>query len=563
MRPWNWPNADGRELAEAFARRYRMPRPVAWTLASRGFDVEHDLDEFLNPRLRRLRDPATLADLDLAVARAWAAVDAGETVFVHGDYDVDGITGTAFLTRTLSAMGARVVPYVPSRSDGYGLGAPGIGVARGLGARLLITVDNGVRAVAEVELAREAGLEVIILDHHELGETLPRAVAVVNPRRHPAEAGFHELSGVGVAAKFIHGMASARSGRLPGEVYKAALQLVALGTIADVMPLTGENRILVRHGLAQLTDSEWAGIKALKAVARLDRGRVSATDVAFFIAPRLNAAGRMGEAREALELLLTDDPAEAYRLADRLERLNAERREAEQAVTVEATTALAGRDPLPPALVLWSDRWPLGVVGIAANRLLDRFHRPALLISMDGQYGRGSARSHRKFPLPDALAACADLLEEFGGHAEAAGFRIHRSRLEPFRARMEELAGRADLETDPLPFTVDAAVDLAELDADCVTWIERLAPFGRGNPEPLFGAEGLVVAEPPSVVGKRHLRLSLSAGGRKMRAIAFNQGERASELDRGRRVDAVFHAAFDTWRGGKQVQLVVRDLKPR
>ncbi len=562
QRPWSWPSAESEPEAERLIREIGMPGPVARTLARRGLP-EGNLEEYLNPRLRRLADPTSLDDMDRAVARAWRAVDEGETVFIHGDYDVDGITGTAFLTRTLRGVGAKVVPYVPTRSDGYGLGTPGIEAAVEAGATLLITVDNGVRSVAEVAEAGAAGLEVIILDHHEPGEALPQAHAVVNPRRRPDDPAFSGLAGVGVAAKFVHALAAARPGRLDGALYKDALQLVALGTIADAMPLVGENRILVRHGLRGLEQSEWAGVKALKATARLDRGRISASDVAFFLAPRLNAAGRMGEARDALDLLLCDDPAEAWRLADHIERLNLERRKVEQAMMAEALSGVQSRSEIPPAVILWSDHWPVGVVGIAASRILDRFRRPAFLIAMDGEFGRGSARSRKSFPLPEALAACAGDLEEFGGHAEAAGFRIRRDRLEVFRERMETLAGGADLDPAPEPLEVDAAVALSEIDPDCVDWLERLSPFGRGNPEPLFGAENLVVDGAPAVVGKRHLRLTLAAGGRRLRGIAFNQGERINELGRGQRVDAVFHAAFDTWRGGRQVQLVVRDLRIR
>jgi single-stranded-DNA-specific exonuclease len=561
LRSWNWPSDETEGEASRLAREYGMPRPVAWTLARRGLGTEEGLEEFLNPRLRRLGDPMTLDDMDVAVERTWRAVENGEVIFVHGDYDVDGISGTAFLTRMLRAVGAEVVPYVPSRADGYGLGEPGIAAAVAAGARVLITVDNGVRAFAEVAAARDAGLDVVVLDHH----SLPEALAVVNPRRREGEHGFASLAGVGVAAKFIHAMATARPGSLAGSAYKEALQLVALGTIADSMALTGENRILVRHGLRQLEDSEWAGVKALKATARLDRGRVSATDVAFFLAPRLNAAGRMGEAADALALLLADDPAEAYRLADDMERLNAERRKVERSMMADALERIRGRGSVPPAVVLWSEEWPVGVIGIAANRVLDRFHRPTLLIALDGEFGRGSARSHKMFPLPEALAACASELEEYGGHAEAAGFRIRRDRLEPFRERMEALAEAANVDPEPDPWEVDAAVDLAEMNANCVEWLERLSPFGRGNPEPLFGAEALTVAAAPSVVGKRHLRLTLASGGgqKSLRAIAFNQGERVKELSRGQRVDAVFHASFDTWRGGRQVQLVVRDLRTR
>ena len=562
-RPWKWPSQDTRAEAERLARHFGMPRAVASTLAGRGFRVEDDVESFLNPRLGRLADPLVLDDMDRAVERLWRAVDEGERIFVHGDYDVDGIAGAAFLARCLRAVGAEVSPFVPDRSDGYGVSEAGIAAAVRAGARVLLTVDNGVRAVAEVAAANKAGLDVVILDHHEPGETLPEAYAVVDPQRGGPAGPFRELAGVGVAAKFVHALAAARPGTLPGEVYREGLQLVALGTVADSVPLTGENRILVRHGLERLAKSGWAGIQALKAVARLDRQGITATDVAFSLAPRLNAAGRMGKASDALALLLEDDPAEAYRLAGHVDRLNAERREVEQRVTREALAQLDEVDPLPPVLVLWSDGWPVGVIGIAASRLLERFHRPVVLISLDGDTGRGSARSPAGFSLPDAFHACREDLLEYGGHAGAGGFGIRRGRLESFRRRMEAIASDAALDSTPEPLSLDAVVELDEVNADCVDWLQRLSPFGRGNPEPLLAAEKLVLAEDPFVVGKRHLRLAFAGGETRLRAIAFNQGDLAHHLRRGQRVDAAFHASFDAWRGGRHVQLVVRDLKPR
>jgi single-stranded-DNA-specific exonuclease len=539
-----------------------MPRPVAAVLARRAPETDEATDAYLNPRLDRLQHPDGLPDLDRAVARVLRAVDAGETVFVHGDYDVDGITGTAFLTRTLRAMDAKVVPYVPGRSEGYGLRDRGIAAATAAGAQVLITVDTGTRAVDAVAEAQKAGLDVIVLDHHAPGDTLPAAL-VVNPLRgdHP---GFVSLSAVGVAAKFMHAMGRAAPRPALREAYREALQLVALGTIADMVPLIGENRIFVTHGLVGLARSRWAGVKALKATAGLTRDRVTSADVAFFLAPRLNAAGRMGEARDALDLLLTDDPAEAYRIAERMEGQNRSRRRAEENAMQEALETVRGLEPLPPALVLWADGWEPGIVGIVAGRLLERFQRPVFLIAMGEEIGRGSARSFREFPLPAALVACDDLLLEHGGHAEAAGFGIHRNRLEAFRERVAVLAAAAPGRgADGSPVELDAAVELDEITPDCVRWLDRLAPFGRGNPEPLFGAEGLTVAGPATVVGKRHLKLELAWRGTRLSAIAFHQGDRVRELERGGKVDAAFHAAFDTWRGGQAVQLVVRDLRMR
>jgi single-stranded-DNA-specific exonuclease len=303
------------------------------------------------------------------------------------------------------------------------------------------------------------------------------------------------------------------------------------------------------------------GVQALKATARLSGPRVTSTDVAFSIAPRINALGRMGNARDALSLLLTDDPVEAYRIADRMERLNRERRTADEAVLQDALEQLRLRGDLPPVVVLWSDTWPVGVVGIAANRILDRFHRPALLIALEGDRGRGSGRAPDGFALPEALQACTDLLDAHGGHARAAGFTIPCANLEAFRERMETLAAGADLSPAATPWELDATVSVDELDPACVSWLERLEPFGQGNPEPLFGSRRVRLEETPTVVGGRHLRLGFHTSRGPMKGIGFSLGSRVKEFERGQEVDVVFHASFDLFRGGRTVQLVVRDIR--
>jgi single-stranded-DNA-specific exonuclease len=561
-RPWIWPSMEAAAAAEGLSRSHGMPRPVAWALARRGCEGA-TLGEFLNPRLDRLADPSGMVDMDRAVHRVARALDAGDTLFVHGDYDVDGITGTAFLVRTLRALNARVVPFIPSREHGYGLGEPGLMAARASGASVVITVDTGIRAFAAIDRARELGLDVVVLDHHEPADEIPNAAAVVNPLRGEAESPFRSLAAVGVAAKFMHALALARPSDALRNAYRDALQLVALGTIADMVPLTGENRILVSHGLGRLSRSEWPGVRALRAMAGINRERLTADDVAFFIAPRLNAAGRMGNAEDALKLLLADDPMEAYRLAESMEGMNRERRRVESAMTSEALESVRQMGEVPPVLVLWSDAWSRGLIGVVASRLLDRFGRPVFLIALDETSGRGSARSVPGFALPEALVACDDLLLEHGGHAEAAGFAILREHLEAFRARLIERARALATRERARPLEIDARVELGEMNLECLSWLDRLSPFGRGNPEPLFGLEGGVLVESPTVVGKHHLRLTVEQGAHRLRAIAFRQGNRIGEFDRGQKVDLAFHAAKDGWRGRDSVELVVRDLRPR
>lgn len=561
-RPWIWPSIESADAAEGLSRAHGMPRPIAWALARRGREGAL-LGEFLNPRLDRLADPSGMVDMDRAVHRVSRALDDGETLFVHGDYDVDGITGTAFLVRTLRSLGAKVVPFIPSREQGYGVGETGLMAARASGASVVITVDTGIRAFAAIDRARELGLDVVVLDHHEPADRIPDAAAVVNPLRGEADSPFRSLAAVGVAAKFMHAMALARPSDALRSAYRDALQLVALGTIADMVPLTGENRILVSHGLRRLSRSEWPGVRALRAMAGINRERLTADDVAFFIAPRLNAAGRMGNAEDALRLLLSDDPLEAYRLAEGMEEMNRARRKLETSMTAEAMDAVRMMGETPPVLVLWSDTWSRGLIGVVASRLLDRFGRPVFMIAMDGDSGRGSARSVPGFALPDALCACDDLLLEHGGHAEAAGFAIAREHLEAFRARLIERARQASTSERTRPLEIDARVELGEMNLECLSWLDRLSPFGRGNPEPLFALEAGVLVEPPSIVGKQHLRFTVEQGSCRLRAIGFRMGNRIAELDRGQKVDLAFHAAKDGWRGRDSVELVVRDLRLR
>lgn len=563
MRNWNLPGSDTEAAAARIIDTQPMPRPVAMTLVRRGLEDRSVRETFLNPKLKALGDPRIIQDMLPGVERAWKAIDRKEKFFVHGDYDVDGLTGTTFLTRTLRALGGDVEPFVPNRDEGYGLGEAGIEAARESGATVFISVDCGMTAVKEIDQLNQLGLDVIVLDHHQPGSEDPKALALVNPLIGEAKDHFANLSAVGVAAKFLHAMALVRPGMLPPEVYKEALQLVAMGTIADVVPLLGENRILVSYGLRRLGRSKWVGVQALKATARIRKPRLSANDVAFGLAPRINAMGRMGEAREALRLLLSDDPVEAYKLADTIERLNKDRRKADATVLDDAMIQLEQRGEMPPAIVLWADTWPVGVVGIAASRLLDRFHRPVCLISMNGETGRGSARSKSGFSWPRAFDACRELLVEGGGHHQAAGLEIERRHLETFRKRIEELAANSEATPESEPWEIDATVELDELDADCVAWLDRLEPFGNGNPEPLFGSSGFRLSEKPTVVGGKHLSLSFAGKNGKTRAIAFGMGERVDEFDKDQEVEAVLNASFDTWRGGRHVQFIIRDLKAK
>lgn len=552
------PDAATDSLAQALG----VPRVAAELLLRRGLSGPDAAAHFLDPRLKALRDPFDLPDMAEAVERTWQAIDRGETILVHGDYDVDGMVGTAFLVRLLTSLGAKVTYFLPDRvKDGYGLGPAGLAAARERGARLIVAVDCGITANEAADQARDAGIDMVILDHHQPPPELPQALAVVDALREGARYPFQGLCGVGVAAKFIQAMAMTRRGRLDRELYIDALQLVALGTIADVVPLIDENRTFVIHGLRALQRSDWPGLTALKRLARLGPGAVSAGQVAFQLAPRLNAAGRMGIAALGVELLLADSIDRGEFLARELEGHNSRRREADQAVSASARAMVEGLPDMPPFIVLWSDDWSIGVIGIAAARVAEEFRRPALLIGMTGDVGKGSARSYGGLDVGRAFASVGDLLLAHGGHQQAAGLSIQRNNLPALRERLIELAAAGPGEAPPEPLTLDAELPPEALDLPLVDFLDRLAPFGAGSPEPLFLIRDLRLVGAPRVVGNDHLKLTVSTGSRNMAAIGFGLGRHVEEVAvRGRRTSLAALPAVDEYRGGGAIQLKFRDL---
>lgn len=551
------PAADSESLAHALG----VPRIGAELLLRRGVSDPAAAALFLEPRLRALRDPFDLPDMRAAVDRAWRAIDGREVILVHGDYDVDGMVGTAFLVRMLRALGGRLTYFLPERvRDGYGLTNAGLDAAVAAGAGLILAVDCGVTAVAETREARRRGIDVVILDHHQPPPELPDAVAVVDAHRRDSSYAFRELCGVGVAAKFIQAMAIDRPGVLEPRLFVDALQLAALGTIADVVPLVDENRTFVHHGLRALSQSSWPGILALKELARLN-GAVDASQVAFQLAPRLNATGRMGAASLGVELLLSESMERAGLLAREVEAQNLRRREADQATSASARALALALDSVPSALVFWSDDWPAGVIGIAAARLAEEFHRPTLLIGMNGPLGRGSARSYGGFDIGQAFAACADILEAHGGHSQAAGLSVRRENLPRLRERLIALAAAGGGGTQAEPLALDGELCPDEIDLPLMDFLGRLAPFGAGSPEPLFLLRGLRLVEPPRIVGGDHLRLTIGHGRRRFAAIGFNLGRLQRRLaEAGGQATLAATPCPDDYRGGGAIQLRFRDV---
>ncbi len=563
---WRVDPAPEPATVQRLAEGLGVGRALAELLVRRGLAEPADARRFLRPELAELADPLTLRGMAEAVELVTRAVRGGTGILVHGDYDVDGQCATTVLTRALREAGARVTPFVPHRlRDGYDLGPAGLAAAREAGAGLILTCDCGITAVETVEAARAAGINVVVTDHHLPGPVLPPANAIVDPQQPGDTSGLRALCGTGIAFKLVQALVPALG--LPANLPLHFLDLVALATIADIVPLTGENRVLTRHGLRLLRQTRWAGLAALLRVSGLAEKEVRAGQVGFVLAPRLNAAGRVGDAADAIRLLLTDDPAEAEALALRLEALNVQRQGLDQRILEEAIRQVEEeRDPdRDTALVLHSDTWHPGVVGIVASRVVERYGRPAFLIALDGEVGKGSGRSISRFDLHAALHQCGDLLERFGGHQMAAGLTIRRDRLDAFRERFAGVA-RATLGDDDLgpEQRVDLVVGLGDVTPDLERLIRYLEPCGMGNPSPVLGARG-VRFEGARRVGNGHLKGALAGEGGRLSAIGFGWAERAPWIAPGQAapaVDCAFRLEENEWQGTVSLQARVVALSP-
>ncbi len=564
---WVLRNPAAPELAQRLAVELGFSVAFASLLANRGFGTTLEVQEFLQPSLAKLLDPFTMRDMDLAVARVWKAVDEREPILVYGDYDVDGITATSLLTSALMRLGAKVSYFIPDRiRDGYGFSVRGVDVARKRRTKLVITGDCGITATAEVELARQHGIEVIVTDHHEPLGGIPVACAVLNPKRKDCPYAFKELSGVGVVLKLVQGLVASRPGALPESFVKEHLDLVALGTIADVVPLRGENRIFAKIGLDQICTSTKPGIVALKEVAGLKARRVESGHVAYILAPRINAAGRLGNAESGVRLLLSTEPQEAAIIAESLEEDNTNRKKIDEQTLEDALEQLRRAGPeLPPAIVLWSDRWHPGVLGIVASRLVERFHRPTILIAADEDEGKGSGRSIPGFDVCQALQACREYLIGFGGHSYAAGLTIRAEHMEKFREALCAVVAAKLHPDDFVPkLSIDGPLSLDDCNEELVEFLDRLSPFGIGNAEPLFVADDVRLASPPMVVSRNHLKMSLRQNGRDIDCIGFGMGHLAGPIQsEAGRVSIAFVPTINVWQNRARLQLKLRDIQIR
>lgn len=573
FRRWVYPDPPEPAVVEALGRELRLPLAICRLLAQRGHGDPAAAREFLRPHARQIHPPWGLSGIGEAVDRLRGAISAGELILVHGDYDVDGICATALYVRALRGLGARAEPFVPRRLvDGYDLSDAGVRAAVEAGAGLILTGDCGIVAHGAVEAAAVHGIDVIVTDHHTPGPRLPAAVAVVNPSRADCSYPDKGLAGAGVAYKVMCALAEAMGE--PPDRLTCYLDLVAVATIADLAPLTTENRAMVRWGLKILSDTPNPGLRALLSSTGLDRKpEIGAGQVGYVLAPRINAVGRMSEALTGVRLLLTDDPAEARSIAASLEDENRWRRQVDGETLREAVGMLEREyDPdRDHGVVLAGEGWHPGVIGIVASRVVELIHRPTILIALGEGEGKGSARSIPGFHLYDAMRDCSEHLIRFGGHRAAAGCSIDPSRVEVFRSAFNRRAAEA-LAPEPdllQPRTrVDLVVELAEANEDMCRLLRHAAPYGMGNPAPVLEVRRVTIASAPRVVGSGHLKLTLAANGTRLEAIGFGMGEMAEALAAtGASWDVAFRLEENTWTGRSgrprttlQARLV--DLRP-
>lgn len=540
---------------------------IAQILVNRNIKTPEQVNDFLNPSLDNLHDPYLLPDMNKAVDRIQKAKKNNERVLVFGDYDVDGLSATALLLEALEQLGIHADFMIPNRlTEGYGLTPEAIESAAQKGISLLITVDCGISAVKEAKLARNSGLDLIITDHHQQTGPLPEALAVVNPHRTDSTYPFKDLAGAGVAYKLAEAI-------LGKEAAVSLLDLAAMGTMADIVPVLGENRIIVKTGIEMINNTKRPGVQALKEIAdNNDRPitKITSTAFAFVLAPRINAAGRLGDAAPVVELFRTKDKDKATAIAAFLDENNKKRREIDAALLEEAMEKLDTKEPLgvlppqPGVVALGAEGWHPGVLGIVASKLSDKLHRPIFLFSIENGMARGSGRSIPPFNMIGALEKCSHMLEAFGGHHQAAGVRLKTSNMDAFRDKMSEfLIESVGIEGYTPPLRIDAAVEkLSDVGLNLIKEIQMLEPFGFKNEEPVFGCKHTETIM-PRVVGKKHLKMRLRKGRQVLDSIGFGMGSEVESLkNNNKMVDTVFVPKLNEWDGRVTVQLHLKELRP-
>ena len=557
-----WVTAPADEsLVEKLSAETGMEKSIMRILVSRNIDTAEKINSFLNPDINKLYSPFLLKDMDKAAARIKKALEKGEKIAVYGDYDVDGITGVTVLLRFLRAVGGNCIYYIPDRqNDGYGLNKNAVDLISREGASMILTVDCGVTAVEEIAYAGELGMDVVVTDHHKCPETLPECAAVVDPKREDSDYPFRELAGVGVAFKLINAMGL----DIPEEVYKEILSLTALGTVADIVPLTDENRTIVSYGLSMIREGSCPGITALAKEANISLENVNSTALSFQISPRINAAGRIGSADLAVKLFLSSEKKEIEEIASELNLINQQRQNVEKEIFDDALAIINSNKEYKneEIIVLGKEGWHSGVIGIVASRITEEFYKPCIMVSFEGDIGKGSLRSVKGFNIYKALEAVSDTLVKFGGHELAAGITVKKENFELFKKRICEYAKE---NTDKANITkeilIDSEIETGEMNTDFAEKISALEPFGMGNPQPVFVIKKAKVITIRDFKEGRHLNLTLEKKGKLFSAIGFSIGKYASTLHRNEEIYMIGTVAVNEYRGEKSFPFRIRDIR--
>lgn len=561
---WEYRNQNlKREEITEFAKKNNVPPAVAVLLMNRGIYSESEVRAYFKKGLDGIHNPFLMNDMEKAADRILAAVSGQEKITVYGDYDADGVTSTAILFKFLRSVGANADYYIPDRiNEGYGLNIKAINKLARNGTKLLITVDCGITSSGEVEFAKTQGMSVIITDHHTCKEELPKAEAVLNPKRPDSEYPFDGLAGVGVAFKLVLALA-VKMGMNSKNVFMQYVDLAAIGTIADVVPLVDENRVIADKGAAAITNSKNSGIKALLAVSGAENRQADSMLIAFSLTPRINAAGRIENARIAAELLIEEDYDKAYETACFLDETNRRRQKIEQDILAEALEQVNSFPEEQYVYVLKSENWHSGVIGIVASRICEKFYRPCILISCKDGKGKGSGRSIEEMNLFSALSECEDSLIAFGGHAQAAGLTVKEDKIDEFRTAINAYA-KKQFENKTLhpKIKIDCNLSVQNITLNAAKTIAKLEPFGQGNENPVFSARQMrIVSMSHMGADGKHMRMSVSGGGYEFNCVGFGMGDMCDRFSHGQTVDIVFTMSVNLYCDTESLQLILKDIK--
>ena len=563
MATWKIKTPDT-SLVFRLAEEFKTSEIIGRVLANRDIESLESSRSFFDPKLSQLHDPFLMKDMDIAAGMVAEKVKSGGRIFIFGDYDVDGTTGSSTLFLFLTSLECDAKVYIPDRmKEGYGLSREGIDVAKDWGTDLLISCDCGINATDEVAYANDQNLEVIITDHHMPDENLPEANAILNPKQPDCSYPFKGLCGGAVVFKLIQAVSQLLE--LDDDLVHQYIDLITLGTAADIVPLTDENRIIVKHGLKSLSKTKRPGLRALLEVSGLGEKELTVGRLLFWAAPRINAAGRLGDANRAVQLMTTENLPESLKLARELDEENRQRQDLQQSMVDEAIMKVNAEVDLEKekAIVLWDDNWHEGVIGIVASKIKETYHRPAVIISLSKGTGKGSARSVKGFDLYENLTECRELLDGYGGHPMAAGLTLNRENLEDFRTRFSNLAYETLADDDLVnSLDIEGEMDLNLIDGRFMDFLEKLAPFGPGNMTPKFITRHVIPVGNPRLVGNGdHLKFRAKKGETSYDAIGFNMGNHYEKLITGKPIDIAYVVEKNEWQGRTSIQLNIRDIK--